>query len=86
MMVQVTQADIDTCVHGDPSACPIARALSRCAGGSWSVGIAYVNDPTSSDPGRRMIRTTLAMKEFIARFDEKLPVHPIQFNLCVEPV
>lgn len=88
MKIQVTQEDIDNGHPGALSECPIAHALNRELGGSWSVRMTKaincgIPDFSDKDDEIDVIDLPSDARHFIDRFDNNRVVRPFTFDAVI---
>lgn len=81
MLVKVCQENINKGERGSSLRCPIALALKETVLREWVVGSAYVTDYTS----KKKYYLPDEARVFIAAFDKKEKVEPIEFEMDCAP-
>lgn len=81
MKVKVTYKDLADGVPSDAASCPIAHSIKRALG--LDVGANVTIGPKAFSVNGKTYATTLAMKEFIAKFDAGTPVAPQEFDIPI---
>lgn len=80
--LSITQADIDTGVHGDPCYCPIAQALRRTfPGRGVMVSDVIQVSVNSDDKNCEWYSLSEDAREFIRTFDDGGIVYPFDMEL-----
>lgn len=81
MLIEVTQEDIDS-PEGEMrcKTCPVALALNRATGRSWTVSTDWATCGSSS-----ILNLPDAASDFITNYDSNQPVKPFTFELDYEP-
>ena len=78
MIIEVTQADIEAGVQGEPRKCAIALAVQRALNMKVEIGgvTLYVKDGTTC-------RLPEIVQDFIMHFDYGNPVQPFSFEVDI---
>lgn len=79
MKIQVTEEDVRVGLPMSGEECPVARAMQRATGETWTVSTryAFLKRP---DQGTVTVRLPREVRQFTAAFDMDEPVAPLEFE------